>query len=160
MIDIKRFRADTNIKQREICELLNIAQPYLSAIERGERPFSKEKLSVLHKHYGDIILNYKNADIIIEHKKAEVPLILDNDERSRLLTIIENQQKSIEHQQSTYEELQKMLYTQQSENHKEIKELSRLVGKLEAELVAAKKISSNTRVTSDAEGATCAGAAG
>lgn len=46
MIDIKRFRNDRNITQREICEVLGVAQPYLSAIERGERPFSKKKFEV------------------------------------------------------------------------------------------------------------------
>lgn len=56
MIDIKRFRTDNNITRREICEVLGVAQPYLSAIERGERPFYddimsmggvKEKLSLI-----------------------------------------------------------------------------------------------------------------
>lgn len=56
MIDIKRFRTDKNITQREICEVLGVAKPYLSAIERGERPFYddimsmggvKEKLSLI-----------------------------------------------------------------------------------------------------------------
>lgn len=33
MIDLKRFRKDFKIPQREIYELLDIEQPYLSAIE-------------------------------------------------------------------------------------------------------------------------------
>lgn len=33
MIDIKKFRTDNNISQLEICTVLGIKQPYLSAIE-------------------------------------------------------------------------------------------------------------------------------
>lgn len=66
MIDIKRFRDDKNIVQKEICEVLNIAQPYLSAIEKGKRPLNEDKFKLLYKHYGDIILEYKKADVIIQ----------------------------------------------------------------------------------------------
>jgi transcriptional regulator with XRE-family HTH domain len=65
MIDIKRFRIDEGIQQKEICKILGIAQPYLSAIERGERPLNKDKFKILYKQYGDILLNYKTADIVI-----------------------------------------------------------------------------------------------
>ena len=65
MIDIKRFRADKKITQKEICDILGIAQPYLSAIEKGTRPFNEEKFKLLYKHYGDIILDYKNAGIVV-----------------------------------------------------------------------------------------------
>lgn len=160
MIDIKGFRKANGIKQKEICELLSIAQPYLSAIEQGGRPLSKDKLAILHKHYGDIIFNYKNADIVIEHKKTEPLLISDNNERSRLLTIIESQQKTIEHQQRMYEGLQKTLDAQQVGNNKEIKELSRLVGRLEAELEAVKKTIKPVIDPVDAEDATCVGVTG
>lgn len=68
MIDIKRFRKDNNIPQKEITELLGIQQSYLSSIENGKRPLNEEKFKILYKHYGDIILEYKIPDIIIEKK--------------------------------------------------------------------------------------------
>lgn len=69
MIDLKRFREDEKITQSEICAVLGIAQPYLSAIENGKRPLNKEKLDLLHKQYGDTILKYKQPDIIISKEK-------------------------------------------------------------------------------------------
>ena len=46
MIDVKRFRTDNNISQLEICTVLGIKQPYLSAIENGKR--IEELLEVTH----------------------------------------------------------------------------------------------------------------
>lgn len=123
MIDLKGFRKDKNIKQRVICELLDIAQPYLSAIERGERPLSKNKITILHNHFGDIILNYKKADIIIERKSIKEPSLSNSDDRSRFLTIIENLQKTIEYQQRMLDSLQGVLHTKNVRNKKDVEEL-------------------------------------
>lgn len=75
MIDLKRFREDNNIKQSEICEVLGIVQPYLSAIERGIRPLNAKRFDILYKHYGDIILKYKLADgyVSVELLKNTLP---------------------------------------------------------------------------------------
>lgn len=43
MIGLKHFREDNNIKQSELCRILGIAQPYISAIESGKRPLNEEK---------------------------------------------------------------------------------------------------------------------
>lgn len=82
MIDIKKFRVDNDIRQSEICEVLSIAQPYLSAIESGRRPLNKDKFQQLYKHYGNIILNYKKADIVIgeetiKHERKKIPFYDD-----------------------------------------------------------------------------------
>lgn len=62
MIDIKKFRIDNNISQQEICTILGIKQPYLSAIENGKRPLNEEKFTLLYKQYGDKIMNYKTTE--------------------------------------------------------------------------------------------------
>lgn len=62
MIDIKKFRTDNNISQLEICTVLGIKQPYLSAIENGKRPLNDEKFTLLYKQYGDKILKYKTTE--------------------------------------------------------------------------------------------------
>jgi len=66
MIDLKEFRKQEKIKQKEICDILGIAQPYASAIERGERPLGQEKFDILYKQYGDVILKYNLPDVIIK----------------------------------------------------------------------------------------------
>ena len=62
MIDVKRFRTDNNISQLEICTVLGIKQPYLSAIENGKRPLNDEKFTLLYKQYGDKIMKYKTTE--------------------------------------------------------------------------------------------------
>lgn len=70
MIDLKRFREEKKISQSEICDILGIAQPYLSAIENGKRPLNKKKTDLLYKQFGDEILKYKQPDIILEKHSA------------------------------------------------------------------------------------------
>lgn len=77
MIDVKRFRVEKNIKQKELCDILGIAQPYMSAIERGERPLGEDKLKILYKHFGDEILAYKLSDIVIEINDSNNSTITD-----------------------------------------------------------------------------------
>lgn len=72
MIDLKRFRTENNIKQEEICQLLGVSQPYISNMEKGNRPLNEEKFSILYNHYGDIILKYKID---------ERPIIISNGEQ-------------------------------------------------------------------------------
>ena len=62
MIDIKKFRTDNNISQLEICTVLGIKQPYLSAIENGKTPLNDEKFTLLYKQYGDKIMKYKTTE--------------------------------------------------------------------------------------------------
>jgi len=59
MIDIKAFRKKYNITQKEICDILGVKQPYLSAIESGKRPLSKDKFESLYNHYGNMLLEFR-----------------------------------------------------------------------------------------------------
>ena len=73
MVDIKKFRLDKNISQAEICTVLGIKQPYLSAIENGKRPLNEEKFTLLYKQYGEEILKYKTSErpvILIDESEA------------------------------------------------------------------------------------------
>jgi phage repressor protein C with HTH and peptisase S24 domain/DNA-binding XRE family transcriptional regulator len=62
MIDLKLFRKEQNVKQSDLCVILDITQPYLSSIENGKRPLNEEKLNILYSHYGDVVLKYKQTD--------------------------------------------------------------------------------------------------
>lgn len=75
MIDLKRFREEQKITQAELCTVLGIAQSYLSSIENGKRPLNEKKLTLLYKHYGDIVLQYKQSErpiIFIEETEASL----------------------------------------------------------------------------------------
>lgn len=45
--DLKRFRIDRKLTQKELAELLMCKQNYISNIENGIKPISKEKLDIL-----------------------------------------------------------------------------------------------------------------
>jgi len=76
MIDLKRFRSDKNISQKELCAVLGVAQSYLSAIENGDRPLNAKRFELLYQHYGDVVLDYRIADVIIslEPRNQDVPM--------------------------------------------------------------------------------------
>lgn len=52
--DLKRFRIDRKLTQKELAELLMCKQNYISNIENGIKPISKEKLDILQSKFGDI----------------------------------------------------------------------------------------------------------
>lgn len=75
MIDLKKFREEQGISQAELCTVLGIAQSYLSSIENGKRPFNDKKFALLYKHYGDIVLKYKQTErplVIIDEADASL----------------------------------------------------------------------------------------
>lgn len=75
MIDLHRFRRDHRIKQRELQELLDVSQSYISQLESFEKPLTKIHLDKLLDHYGETINSYhiEQSDIKIEHEKTGVP---------------------------------------------------------------------------------------
>lgn len=50
--DLKRFRIDRKLTQKELAELLMCKQNYISNIENGIKPISKEKLDILQSKFG------------------------------------------------------------------------------------------------------------
>ena len=52
--DLKRFRIDRDLTQKELAELLMCKQNYISNIENGIKPISKEKLDILQSKFGYI----------------------------------------------------------------------------------------------------------
>lgn len=64
--DLKRFRIDRKLTQKELAELLMCKQNYISNIENGIKPISKEKLdncSLNSVIFQDIIRIYHQSKI-------------------------------------------------------------------------------------------------
>ncbi len=129
MIDLKRFRKENKIPQKEIMDILDIQQPYLSAIENGKRPLSEQKFKILYNHYGDIILKYKLPDVVIEVKKEEY-----------LNTVLnEPEPKYGDPPVATLLDMLKEKDAKLEEKEKEIRQLIKEVATLEAKLEIAQK---------------------
>lgn len=102
MIDLKRFRKENNIKQQEICDVLGVKQPYVSAIERGTRPLNEEQFRLLYNRFGDIIVPYKTTERPIfgdaQEGKIEISATVF-DKISQLIDAVCSQQGTISEQQ-------------------------------------------------------------
>jgi len=78
VIDIKGLRIALKMSQTDMCEVLDMPQPLLSAIENKRKPLPKSAYQKLYNLYGDIVLKYKLPDIVIEVKKSEaMPVFAD-----------------------------------------------------------------------------------
>ncbi|MEZ3440370.1 helix-turn-helix domain-containing protein [Alistipes sp.] len=108
MIDLQRFRKENKIKQSEICEVLGVKQPYVSAIESGVRPLNESQFRLLYNRYGDILLPYKTTERPIfpndEEKKVEMSREVF-EKISKLIDTVCSQQNTIADQHRTIDRL-------------------------------------------------------
>ena len=56
--DLKRFRFEQRIRQREIMDVLGCVQSFVSQIEHGDRPMPNGTIAKLRERYGDVIDRY------------------------------------------------------------------------------------------------------
>ncbi|HET6559471.1 MAG TPA: helix-turn-helix transcriptional regulator [Prolixibacteraceae bacterium] len=102
MIDLKLFRKDNGIKQKEICALLGVKQAYISLIECGDRPLSRGKFEILRNHYGTIIDPYherykqKNRAAAVDRDPNQQANHYPSDERGILLQLVAEKDRVIE----------------------------------------------------------------
>jgi transcriptional regulator with XRE-family HTH domain len=82
MIDLKSFRRDNNISQKEIVKILKLSQSYISEIENGIRPLLKDAYDKLYAIFGDDLLKYKRS----ENKKLK-PYEINDEIKSKLLVL-------------------------------------------------------------------------
>ncbi len=54
MFDLKLFRKDNKLSQKELADLLNCSQSYISALESGRKPVLDAQISILEEKFGDI----------------------------------------------------------------------------------------------------------
>lgn len=66
LFDLKRFRAERNLTQKEISEAVNCPQSYLSAIENGKRSASQKLVENLSRIY-----NVNNISQYIHERESE-----------------------------------------------------------------------------------------
>lgn len=97
--DIRRFRVDKGIKQSELADILSVTQPYISEVEKGKKPLSKEAEEIILSMYPDF-LTYK-----AEEEQSD-------DLVSNLIKIVDKQAEMLKQKDLQVERLIKLL-----ENH-------------------------------------------
>lgn len=120
--DLKRFRIDRKLTQKELAELLMCKQNYISNIENGIKPISKEKLDILQSKFGDISRYYSD----IKEVTPEDFMFAGADAFSRQVVKMMNDKLIAP-------------YGILVEKDKEIERLNRLIGRLQNEIEELKK---------------------
>ena len=128
--DLKRFRIDKKLTQTELAELLMCKQNYISNIENGIKPISKEKLDILHSKFGDISKYYSNIspkqNTVLKEVTPEDFMFTGADAFSRQVVKMMNDKLIAP-------------YGMLAEKDKEIERLNRLIGRLQNEIEVLKR---------------------
>lgn len=136
VFDLKAFRKDKNITQTEIARMFSCNQNFISRIESGIRPIPMDKLEILQSKYGDISEYYREL--------VEPP---QNDKQTKQVQVNEDSLDFITAGGEAFStmivrmmnEKQIAPYGLLADKDREIAELNRQIGKLEALLEVAKK---------------------
>lgn len=129
IIDLKKFRSDKNLTQKDIADLLGVTQVFISRVEKGEKQIPQDKMVILQSKFGYI------TDYLIEEKEAiNIPdtspqelLFAGADAFSRQIVQMMNEKLIAP-------------YSLLVEKDKEIAKLNQEIGKLKAQLEASKKM--------------------
>lgn len=135
VFDLKAFRKDKNITQTEIAKMFSCNQNFISRIESGVRPIPTDKLEILHSVFGDISEYYKDLDppkLNQQTKQVQV-----NEDSLDFITAGGEAFSSMIVRMMN--EKQIAPYGLLADKDREIAELNRQIGKLEALLEVAKK---------------------
>lgn len=141
--DLQRFRKDKNLTQKDLTDILGCSQPFISSVEKGNRPFPHEMMVILQSNYG-YIDDYITSEI--------------NEETDEIRANMESQDVFPAGADVFSRQIIKMMnekliapYSLLAEKDKEIERLNREVGKLKAQLEASKKTDAQ-----EGDNATCA----
>lgn len=128
ILDLKSFRRDKNLTQKDIADLLGVTQVFISRVEKGEKQIPQEKLVILQSKYGyitDYLIEEKESVSIPETTPQEL-LFAGADAFSRQVVQMMNEKLIAP-------------YSLLAEKDKEIEKLNREIGKLQAQLEQCKK---------------------
>lgn len=133
--DLKRFRLDRKLTQKELAKILMCKQNYISNIENGIKPISKEKLDILQSKFGDISKYYSGIspkqNTVLKEATPEDFMFAGADAFSRQVVKMMNDKLIAP-------------YGMLVEKDKEIERLNRLIGRLQNEIEELKKGSAQT----------------
>ena len=90
MLDIKRFRNDLNLNQKEFAEKVGLPQPFISRVEKGKDKFPE-------KH----IINLKNIFDVEDFSKYIIDIPDEDPRIDELNDVIKSQQRTIENLSET-----------------------------------------------------------
>lgn len=99
MFDLKKFRKEQDITQKDLAEILKVDQSFISQVENGKDSMPDAWLSLISIAYKDVDIN----KYITEGLPSYKPPASNNEER--LWALIESQQRTIADQQKSIGDL-------------------------------------------------------
>ena len=85
MIDLKKFRKDKNISKKELQDLLDLSQSYISSLENKIKPITQDIFDKLLECYGDELLQFKISDRDISNISESKSFYQKQKESKRLI---------------------------------------------------------------------------
>ena len=135
VFDLKAFRKDKNITQAEIARMFSCNQNFISRIESGIRQIPMDKLEILQSEFDDISKYYKDSDPPKTNQQTKQVQV--NEDSLDFITAGGEAFSSMIVRMMN--EKQIAPYGLLADKDREIAELNRQIGKLEALLEVAKK---------------------
>jgi transcriptional regulator with XRE-family HTH domain len=135
VFDLKAFRKDKKITQAEIARMFSCNQNFISRIESGIRQIPMDKLEILQSEFGDISKYYK--DSYPPKTNQQTKQVQVNEDSLDFITAGGEAFSSMIVRMMN--EKQIAPYGLLADKDREIAELNRQIGKLEALLEVAKK---------------------
>lgn len=71
MFDLKAFRQENNLTQKDIARIFSCNQNFVSRIENGIRPIPKDKMDILSNIYGDISKYSRRTGAMLRDRETE-----------------------------------------------------------------------------------------
>lgn len=71
MFDLKAFRQENNLTQKDIARIFSCNQNFVSRIENGIRPIPKDKMDILSNIYGDISKYFRRTGTMLRDRETE-----------------------------------------------------------------------------------------
>lgn len=115
---LKQFIKHVGISEREFCRRVGVGSAYIQSIRKSIMPDTLQQISIQFPELNPMWLMMGDGEMLLPEEKpepktpeaapSEILLKLLDDaqnEKARLLSIIESQQRTIERQQSTIENL-------------------------------------------------------
>ena len=139
MFDLKRFRRDKNLTQKDMADILSCGQAFISHVEKGIKDLPQDKRSILEGRYGNIC-SYDTGNITSINKEQKQPKKTEEirtDAKDLLFAGADAFSRQIIQMMN-----EKLIapYSMVEEKDKEIERLNREIGRLTAELEFSKKM--------------------
>ena len=139
MFDLKRFRKDKNLTQKDMADILSCGQAFISHVEKGIKDLPQDKRNILEERFGNIC-SYDMGNITSISKEQKQPKKVEEVRTDAKDLLFAGADAFFFFFIQMMNEKLIAPYSMIEEKDKEIERLNREIGKLEAQLEQREKM--------------------